>query len=302
MAHKHKPALTAIWIGLICNIVLTLLKLVVGVLFNSPVLVADGIHNGGDIVATLAALVSSMVSKKPADDDHPYGHGKAEVVASALVAVILALAALWIGYHALTALFEPPRSESWLPLVAAVVSLILKQVLYVYTLRVGKTHKSKSALATAYDHLADVYASLAAVLGIGLALLGDRFDIPWAAYGDPVAGLIVSLLVLKLAYEMGREAVDILMEKGLNPEVIAGYERLIRELDGIRRIDRIRAREHGHYIIVDVRVGVPSHYTIQQGHDISRQIKKRIMEHDPHVEEVLVHLNPWEEDEEPKKR
>lgn len=299
MARNHHSVRAAIWIGLVCNILLTVLKMTVGALFHSPVLIADGVHNAGDILATLAALLSSMVSKKPADENHPYGHGKAEVIASGLIAVILALAALWIGYQSFAALFEPPLAAelSWLPLSAAVVSLLLKLALYLYTLRVGKAHKSKGALATAYDHLADVYASLAAVIGIGLGLFGVRYDIPWMLYADPAGGLIVSLLVLKLAYEMGREAVDILMEKGVAPEVIAGYERLIRELDGIRRIDRIRAREHGHYIIVDVRVGVPSHYTIQQGHDISREIKKRIMEHDPHVEEVLVHLNPWEEEE-----
>ena len=298
MARNHSPSVVAIWIGLVCNVLLAILKITVGLLFHSPVLVADGVNNAGDIVATLAALVSSLISKKPADADHPYGHGKAEVVAAGLVAVLLALAAFWIGYQSLTAFFEPPRHASWLPLIAAAVSLALKQALYVYTMRVGKKHRSKSAQATAYDHLADVYSSIAAVLGIGLALWGDRAGVAWASYADPAAGLIVTLLVFRLAYKLGREATDILMEKTVPPHVIEQYGRVISELDDIRRIDRIRAREHGHYIIVDVRVGIPSHYTIQQGHDISREIKKRIMDHDPHVGEVLVHLNPWEDGEE----
>ncbi|MBB6691569.1 cation transporter [Cohnella xylanilytica] len=287
----------AIWVSLVSNIVLTIIKIGVGFAFASPVLLADGIHNAGDIIATVAALTSSMVSKKPADEDHPYGHGKAEVVASAMVAVILALAALWIGYHSVLSLFEPPESESWLPLIAAFVSLVWKQALFVYTVRIGRAEKSKSVLATAYDHLADVYASLAAVVGIGLALLGDRLDWAWTAYGDPIAGIIVSLLVLKLAFEIGKEAVDILMERTVPAERLAGYETLISGLEEIKRIDRVRAREHGHYIIVDVRVGVPSHYTIQQGHDISRQIKHCIMDNDPDVVEVMVHLNPWNEGE-----
>lgn len=297
MAVTHSKSLIAIWISLISNVFLTIMKIVVGLLFASPVLVADGIHNAGDILATVAALTSSMVSKKPADEDHPYGHGKAEVIAAAMVAIILAIAALWIGYQSLLSLLSPPDNESWLPLIAAAVSLLWKQALYLYTIRIGRAENSKSVIATAYDHLADVYASLAAVLGIGLALVGSRLDWEWSVYGDPVAGIIVALLVLKLAFNIGKDSVDILMERTVPAEKLSRYEKLISDLDEIKRIDRVRAREHGHYIIVDVRVGVPSHYTIQHGHDISREIKRCIMEEDPDVVEVMVHLNPWDEGE-----
>jgi cation diffusion facilitator family transporter len=293
VADRHHSGLTAIWISLISNILLTVLKVVAGLLLASPVLLADGVHNAGDIIATIAALTSSMVSKKPADDDHPYGHGKAEVVASAFVAVILVLAAIWICYHSIGAFFEPPGEVSWLALGAAALSLVWKQILYVYTIRVGKAINSKSVLATAYDHLADVYASLAAVLGIGIALVGDRLEWSWTAYGDPIAGIIVSVLVLKLAYEIGKDSVDILMERNVSVEKLAYYEAVIRTSEHVKRIDRVRAREHGHYIIVDVRVGIPFDYTIQQGHDISRQLKKLIMDYDPDVVEVMIHLNPW---------
>lgn len=294
MATGHHSGILAIWISLISNIVLTFMKVAAGLLLSSPVLLADGVHNAGDIIATIAALTSSMISNKPADDDHPYGHGKAEVVASAFVAVILALAAFWIAYQSIRALFEPAGGESWLALGAAFLSLVWKQGLYVYTIRIGKATNSKSVLATAYDHLADVYASLAAVIGIGLGILGEKLHWGWAAYGDPIAGIIVSLLVLKLAIEMGREAVDILMEHTVSPDKLAEYEELLRSDDHVKRIDRVRAREHGHYIIVDVRVGIPHDYTIQQGHDISRKLKKLIMDFDPQVIEVMIHLNPWE--------
>lgn len=300
MARGHHSGIAAIWISLISNVFLTVMKITAGLLLASPVLLADGVHNAGDIIATVAALTSSMISNKPADEDHPYGHGKAEVVASAFVAVILALAALWIAYQSIKAMFGPPGGESWLALGAAALSLVWKQILYAYTIRIGKALNSKSVLATAYDHLADVYASLAAVIGIGLAMLGGRYGWGWAAYGDPIAGVIVSLLVLKLAYEMGREAVNVLMEHNVDSDRLARYEELLRIDENVKRIDRVRAREHGHYIIVDVRVGIPREYTIQQGHDISRQLKKRIMDHDPDVIEVMIHLNPWEDGEDAK--
>ncbi|WP_229263884.1 cation diffusion facilitator family transporter [Cohnella cholangitidis] len=294
MADRHHSGIVAIWISLISNIVLTIMKIGAGLVLASPVLLADGVHNAGDIIATVAALTSSMVSKKPADEDHPYGHGKAEVVASAFVAIVLVLAAFWIGFQSIGALFEPPGEESWLALCAAAISLVWKQILYLYTIKIGKATNSKSVLATAYDHLADVYASLAAVIGIGLGLLGDYLHWEWAAYGDPIAGIIVSLLVLKLAFEMGREAIDILMEHNVDAEKIAHYEDLLRTDDNVKRIDRVRAREHGHYIIVDIRIGIRNDFTIQQGHDISKQLKKLIMDFDPDVVEVMIHLNPWE--------
>ncbi len=295
MGKGNNASIVAVWISLVSNIVLTLLKLTVGFLSGSQVLLADGVHNAGDVIATAAALSSMRISKRPADDDHPYGHGKAEVLGSAFVAIVLALAALFIGYHAATALFEEPVEASVLALAAALVSLAWKQALYMYTIRIGRQTNSKGLIATAYDHLADVYASLAAVVGIALAMLGEAWSIPYLAYGDPLAGIIVSILVLKLAYSMGQEAFDVLMEKAVKPEKLGEYAALIVTIPQVKRIDRLRAREHGHYILVDLRVSIPGELTVQEGHDISRQIKRAIMERHADVDEVLIHLNPWYE-------
>ncbi|GIO05708.1 putative transporter YdfM [Brevibacillus reuszeri] len=292
---QYSSSLLALWISLISNVVLTVIKVVVGFLFNSQVLIADGIHNAGDVIATFAALTSSMVSKKPADKDHPYGHGKAEVIASGIVAIILALAALFMVYKSIEALFEPAVEASIIALVAAIISLIWKQGLYVYCIRLGREQNSKSLIATANDHLADVYASIAAVVGIGVALIGDRYDLPYTQYGDPLAGLIVSYFVMKLAYEMGEESIGVLMEKSLSAEKLNQLENIVRAIPQVKRIDRIRAREHGHYVIVDVRVSISNDLTIKEGHDISRIIKGSIMSEMKEVEEVLIHLNPWYE-------
>jgi cation diffusion facilitator family transporter len=285
----------ALWISLISNVLLTIGKSIVGWITNSQVLLADALHNAGDVVASVATLSSSFVSKKPADEDHPYGHGKAEVIASLLVALILALAAIYMAFHSFLALWEPVVEASWLAFVAASVSLMSKQWLYQYTMRVGRAINSKGVIATAYDHLADVYASLAAVIGIGAAWLGEYIEVPILAFGDPLAGIVVSYFVFNLAYGMGKEATGILMEQNVSTQKLCKYEQIIAAIPEVKRIDRLRAREHGHYIIVDIRVSVPSELTIKQGHDISRQMKKAIMEAHPEVEEVLIHLNPWME-------
>ncbi|RKN78962.1 cation diffusion facilitator family transporter [Paenibacillus ginsengarvi] len=293
MTGGNNSSMKAVWISLISNILLTALKLIVGMLANSQVLIADGVHNAGDVIATMAALSSMRISKRPADEDHPYGHGKAEVLGSGIVAIILGLAAVYIGYHAVLAFFEEPGEASLLALAAAIVSVVWKQWLYMYTIRIGKKENSKGLIATAYDHLADVYASVAAVIGIGLALIGDAYDIHILTYGDPAAGIIVSILVMKLAYHMALEAIDILMEKAVDAGKLNEYKTLVESIPQVKRIDRIRAREHGHYILVDVRVSIPGELSIQQGHDISRSIKKAIMDRHQEVDEVLIHLNPW---------
>ncbi|TBL78222.1 cation diffusion facilitator family transporter [Paenibacillus thalictri] len=293
MSSGNNASIFAVWVSLISNVGLTAIKLVVGFFFNSQVLLADGVHNAGDVIASAAALSAMRISKRPADEDHPYGHGKAEVLGSAVVAVILAIAALFIGYHAIIALFEEPGEASIIALGAALVSLVWKLWLYIYTIRIGREANSKGLIATAYDHLADIYASLAAVAGIGLAMLGAAYNIPYLTLGDPLAGIIVSILVLKLAVSMGQESIDVLMEKTVSPEKLAEYEALIKSIPEVKRIDRLRAREHGHYILIDVRLSVPGELTIQQGHDISRLIKSTIKKKHNDVDEVLIHLNPW---------
>lgn len=293
MSKGNNASMVAVWISLISNLFLTALKVVVGLVFSSPVLLADGVHNAGDVIATIAALSSMRISKLPADEDHPYGHGKAEVLGSGIVAIILGLAAVYIGFHAITSLFHEPSKASVIALVAAVISLVWKQILYIYTIRIGRKTNSKGLIATAYDHLADVYASLAAVVGITLALFGDAYNVHYLAYGDPAAGIIVSLLVLKLAIKMSQETMDILMEKTVSLERLNEFAAQINAVPQVKRIDRLRAREHGHYVLVDIRVSIPGQLTIQEGHDISRAIKREIMDRHHDVDEVLIHLNPW---------
>lgn len=290
--------MVAAWISLFSNISLTILKLIVGFLYKSPSLIADGFNNAADIVASGATLGSMRISKMPADQEHPYGHGKAEVIASGIVAIVLIFISLLMIYESITALFEPFVEAHVLSLFAAIISLIWKQVLYVYTVRIGKRVNSKGLIATAYDHLSDVYASLAAVFGIGLALWGQYMKIPFAEYGDPLASIVVSFLILRVALHMGKESVDILMERNISEEELKKYKELILKVGGVKRIDKLRGREHGHYRLIDVRVGVSATLTVKEGHDIARRIKETLMNEFKEIQEVFVHINPWQPPEE----
>jgi cation diffusion facilitator family transporter len=291
---KEQPFI-AVWLSIVSNMFLTLIKLLVGSLFNSPVILADGIHNAGDIIASVAAYTSMSISKKPADSDHPYGHGKAEVLCSMFVSFILIIASFYIAYEAIQSFYKPPHTASIIALITAFISLFIKQILYMYTIKIAQKHNSKALISTAYDHLADVYASIASLLGIGLTFVGEYYHISILTYGDPFASIVVSVLILKMVFHMSKEAIDVLMDKIVDQEKIKDYHSLILSILEVKRIDRLRAREHGHYILVDVRVSIPAHFNVQEGHDISRKIKETIMEQHSDVDEVLVHLNPWYE-------
>jgi cation diffusion facilitator family transporter len=283
----------AAWISLISNFFLTVVKVIVGTLFGSTALIADGVHNGADFIASIATLSSMKLSHQPADKEHPYGHGKAEDIATGIVALLLTFAGIYLIYESIGALFHPASQASLWALAAAFISLVWKLCLYLYTHNIGKQIDSKSLIATAYDHLADVWASLAAVFGIGFAKLGDIWNLPFAVYGDPIAGIIVSLLILKVARDMGVQSVNVLMESNVSVEKQNFYESIILSYPVVKRIDLLRAREHGNYILIDIRLSVPGEMTIKDGHDITRQIRDHIRQKDPKVEEVLIHLNPW---------
>jgi cation diffusion facilitator family transporter len=297
MEDRERVSKTAAWAAVASNVLLSVLKLIVGYIFVSNALVADGYHSAADVLASAAVLIAMRISNRPADEEHPYGHGKAEVIASAVVAGILAVASLEIAIGSVEALTDPVHAPHWAAFAVAVLSLVLKQFLYTYTFRLGKRLKSSGLIATAVDHKADVIASAAAVVGIGFALAGQWMGRPVFYYADPVAGFVVALLILKLAFETGKEAVEILMERNVEPEKLNALARTVFSIPQVKRLDRLRARAHGHYILVDVRVGVPGTMTVQEGHDVSRILKETIMREHADVEEVLVHLNPWYEGE-----
>jgi cation diffusion facilitator family transporter len=209
----------------------------------------------------------------------------------------MALAAIYVTYESIVALFHPTKEASVIALIAAIVSLVWKAGLYRYCVNLAKKVNSAALMATANDHLADVYASIAAAVGIGAGLIGAYTGVAWLGYGDPIAGLIVGYFILKLAFHMAREAIDVLMDKTVPIEMLAAYEDLVRGVSQVRRIDRIRARAFGQYVLIDVRVGVEGNMTVQEAHDVSREIKECIMAQHRDVSEVLIHMNPWYEND-----
>ncbi|WP_409304465.1 cation diffusion facilitator family transporter [Peribacillus sp. SCS-155] len=293
MGTRESLAKKVAWISVICNILLTIGKVVIGLYGNSDAVFADGIHSAADVFASIIVLLVIKISNKPADEEHPYGHGKAEVIVSGMVGIILFLVSVYVIYEAIQGFFHPITTPSMLAMWVAIISYAAKEYLYRYSLRKAREQNSKAIEAIAYDHKADIVASIAAAAGVLLSIIGDKLNIHILLYGDKVASIIVAYLIFNIARKMLKEAFDILLERNIELELLEEYKQVVMAFPSVKRIDRIRAREHGHYVLVDLRISIDHSKTIKEGHDLSREIKKRLMEKYQNIEEVLIHLNPY---------
>lgn len=292
-ADPLRQAEVGAWVGIIGNLLLAIFKGVIGITANSRALIADAVHSASDVVGSLAVLIGVRVARVPPDEDYPYGHGKAESIAAIIVSVLLAIVGLKIGYGSLEAFFLPVKAPARLAIGAAFLSMIIKEIMFRYKYRLGKKIGSQAVIANAWEHRSDVYSSLAALIGITGAVLGERVGVPFLVYLDPVAGVLVSLLVLRMAYKLIKESIHYTLDHVLHLEDAQKLIRTVKEVPGVRRVDQLRAREHGFYVIVDVKVAVSPDMTVEQGHQIGKKVKEALILEHQQVADVLVHINPY---------
>ncbi|MGC5327990.1 cation diffusion facilitator family transporter [Brevibacillus sp. SYSU BS000544] len=282
------------WVGIIGNILLAAAKLVIGIMAKSQALIADAAHSASDVIGSIAVLIGLRAAEAPPDEDHPYGHGKAESIASIIVAVLLAIVGFEIGSSSVQSMFEPLKAPAMIAVWAAIGSMAVKEWMFRYKYNLGKKLNSPSLIANAWEHRSDVYSSFAALIGIGGAILGEYLAIPWMVYLDPVAGVFVSALVLKMAYDILMESIHTTLDHVLHQEEKQPLIETCEAVPGVLRVDQLHAREHGHYVIVDVKVGVDPHITVEQGHAIGKQVKLALMKQHENVRDVFIHINPYD--------
>jgi cation diffusion facilitator family transporter len=296
MDQRESLAKKIAWISVISNMILTVGKILIGLIGNSDAVFADGIHSAADVFASAIVVFVIKISNKPADNEHPYGHGKAEVLVSEIIGILLFLVSIFLVFEGISGFFHEIETPSLLAFWVAIFSYILKVLLYKTSLKVAKQNSSKAIEAIAYDHKADIVASVAASLGVLISIVGERLNLHILLYGDKIASIFVAYLIFKIAKEMLTEAFDILIERNVNAEVLQDYMAIISEFSEVKRIDRIRAREHGHYVLVDIRISIDHKKTIKEGHDLTKSIKLKLMEKNDNIKEVLIHLNPYYSD------
>jgi cation diffusion facilitator family transporter len=271
-------------ISIIAYIGLTAIKMMIGYMSNSEALKADGLNNATDIIASIAVLIGLRLAQRPADQDHTYGHWKAETVASLVASFIMMVVGLQVLYGAVTSVFEG-KSESP-DIIAAWTGIFCAAVMYLvyrYNKRLALKIKSQAVMAAAKDNISDAWVSIGIVVGI----IGSQFGLPWL---DPLTAVAVGILICKTAWDIFREATHHLTD-GFDEELIKEYRSTIANVDGVEAVKDLRARNYGNNAVVDVVILVRSDLDLQKAHDISTNVEDELLkEHEVYT--VHVHVEP----------
>lgn len=285
----EKTAMRVSTISIVANFGLTVFKLLAGVIAHSGAMISDAIHSASDVFSTIVVIIGIRISRKASDKNHPYGHERLECVAAIVLSTILAFTGLGIGYTALghivgggyAGLTVPGR----LALVAAVVSILVKEAMYQYTRICAKRIDSSALMADAWHHRSDALSSIGALIGIGGARLG--FPIL-----DPVASLGICVFIEKAAYEIFMDAVDKMVDKACDEETEQKLIRCAMDQEGVLDVDLLQTRVFGNKIYVDIEISADGDATLRQAHAIAERVHDSIEKNFPKVKHIMVHVNP----------
>ncbi|HWI66236.1 MAG TPA: cation diffusion facilitator family transporter [Symbiobacteriaceae bacterium] len=273
------------WVSILSYVILTALKLGAGWWAGSKALTADGVNNLTDVIGSVAVLLGLRIAMRPADDDHRYGHQRAETVAAVVVATVMGLVGLDVAMSAAATVFRPDLQT---PHPAAVVvglgSAAVMSGVYLYNIRLAKATGSKALAAAAYDNRSDALTSLGAVAGIIGAQLGWRWT-------DPVAGVVVAAIIIRTAWHIGAEAAHALSD-GAGSAVTRRFRDEIAGVAGVASVVEVRARYMGNLLAVDVTIGVAPHIDVVEAHEICDRVEQQLRAPGD-VQHVHVHVEPY---------
>ena len=277
--------------GLLTNAGLVFVKLFSGIIGHSNALIADAVESSADIFSSLIVWMGLSIAARPADEDHPYGHGKAEPLAAAVVSLMLLGAAVGISIIAIRDIMTPHHLPAPFTLFVAAGVITVKEILYRRVARVGKEVGGTAIVADAWHHRADAISSLAAFIGISIALIGGR---GWEA-ADDWAALVAALVVAVNGVRTLRPAISGLMDEAPDRSVKERVLLAATEVEGVRSIENLNVRGSGLGFYVDVHVKADSTLSLEDAHEIAAKVKYAILSAVPSVVGVLVHMEPYKE-------
>ncbi len=281
-------------IGSVIDLLLGVFKILVGWVASSQSLIADGVHSLSDLATDFVVLYAAKHGSREADEDHPYGHGRIETLATAGLGVALMIVAIGIAWDAVSRLFEPERLFQpgvW-ALVVAFLSVVLKEWIYQYTMRVAKRVRSPMLEANAWHSRSDAISSIVVVIGVGGTMLG-------LDYLDAIAAVGVALMVAKIGWDLGWESLHELADRALEQERVEKIRKAILAVDGVRHLHLLRSRKVGHEAVVDVHVQVDPWLSVSEGHMIAIAVEEAAKASLDEVTDVTVHIDPEDDEEAP---
>ena len=288
MGNRYDESNKITVISILLNIGLTILKILAGILGNSTAIIADGLHSASDIITSIGILIGNKISRKPRDDEHQYGHEKAESLVSFILAAVLIGIALKIGYDGFKDLININNIlvPNALPLVVALISIAVKEYQYQITIRVAKKINSSSLKADAWHHRSVAFSSIAAFIGIGGAMLGFKIL-------DPIASIIVAIVVIKVGIEILKSACDELMDSSISKEDIREIKSLIDNNKKIYGIKDFKSRKYGSIAYIDMSIFIDKSKTLEEAHDIADNLEHSIISNLNYIKEINIHTEPY---------
>lgn len=276
-------------ITIVVNVILALFKVFAGIVAHSNAMISDAIHSASDVFSTIVVMIGVKLASKESDKEHPYGHERMECVAAILLAVVLFITGAAIGLEALKDILngrlEELQAPGMLALVAAVVSIIIKEAMFWYTKMNAKKIDSSALMADAWHHRSDAFSSVGALAGIAFA----RFGFPVM---DSLASLVIFAFIAKAAYDIFMDAVDKMVDHACDDETEAQMRACVAEEPEVKGIDLLQTRVFGNKIYVDVEIRVNGSYTLWEAHGIAECVHDRIEKEFPKVKHIMVHVNP----------
>jgi cation diffusion facilitator family transporter len=290
----YREAIRVTWVGIVVIVVLGAGKVIGGLLTHSSALVADGFESAADAGVSLAAIVGFWIARRPADRDHPYGHGKAEVLSAVIIAWVMVLVAIGMAAAAAYKMFEPGRlvTPEWQALLFLAGTVVVAEGLYRYKMWQGNRLNSAALRAEAYDHRKDMISSAIAIVAVALAVL-----LPGAAILDPIAALITCAFIGWMALRIMREATPQLMDKAVSGSMLDDIRRLAEQVPNVQGTEKLVARRSGLDVIVELHVEVDPTMSVTAGHDVASDVRDRITAAFESVTDVLVHVEPFYRDD-----
>lgn len=285
----QKVANKVSFITIVGNVVLSVIKLLAGIIAHSNAMISDAIHSASDVFSTFIVLIGIKVSSKSADKEHPYGHERLECVAAIVLSVVLLITGLGIGMDALKNIMQGAYSHLQVPgmlaLVAAIVSIVAKEGMYWYTRYYAKKIDSSALLADAWHHRSDAISSVGALIGIAGARLG--FPIM-----DSIASLAIFVFIVKAAYNIFKDAMDKMVDHSCDEDTETQIRNCVEKNENVLGIDLLQTRIFGNKIYVDIEIAVDGAMSLQDAHGIAESVHDSIEQNFPKVKHIMVHVNP----------
>jgi len=276
-------------VTIVANFLLTLIKLLAGIFGSSKAMISDAIHSASDVFSTFIVMIGVYISNKSSDKEHPYGHERFECVAAIILATLLVAVGIEIGISGFKSIASGSTKKvpSILALVVAVISIIVKEIMYQYTKSAANKINSSALLADAWHHRSDALSSIGAFIGILGSILGLNFF-------DALASIVISLFIFKVAYDILKDALDKMVDHACSEEVVEKIRNIVLENEKVLAIDDLKTRLFGSKMYVDIEIGLDSELTLIEAHKIAEEIHDSVEKEFVDCKHCMVHVNPKE--------